>query len=64
MKRTLYALLEQKLGDQTSITLSISELEHIAGDDWLIEINEQALKFNARADPHPTDPSIVLVIRG
>lgn len=64
MKQTLYTLLEAKLGTQSSIALSIGELEKIAGDDWLLEVNEQALKLNARAEPHQQDPSLVLIVRG
>ncbi|MFT0545540.1 hypothetical protein ACMHYO_04180 [Allopusillimonas ginsengisoli] len=61
MKTTLYTLLQERLEDKEFIEIKISELEAIAGDDWLLEVNEQAMKLNVIVEPHPSERLAVLV---
>ncbi|TKR54363.1 hypothetical protein D7I39_14940 [Allopusillimonas ginsengisoli] len=63
MKAKLYSLLEERLDGKEFIEIKISELEAIAGEDWLLEVNEQALKLNVLVEPHPGEPLSVLVAR-
>lgn len=63
VKTTLYMLLEKRLDGKEFIELKISELQAIAGDDWLLEVSEQALQLNLYVAPHPSEPSSVLVAR-
>ncbi|NYT75654.1 hypothetical protein H0A71_01455 [Alcaligenaceae bacterium] len=63
MKTTLFTLLQERLDGKEFIEIKISELEAIAGDDWLLEVNEQALKLNIFVEPHPSEPLSVLVGR-
>lgn len=55
--------LKSALGNRKSITVQISEIETIIGDDWLLELSAQADELGARIDPHHTDTSIVEVTR-
>lgn len=63
VKTTLFTLLQERLDGKEFIEIKISELEAIAGDDWLLEVNEQALKLNIFVEPHPSEPLSVLVGR-
>lgn len=63
MKTKLYVMLEEGLVGKAFIEIPISELEAIAGDNWLLEVSEQAERLNATVQPHPKDPSVALVAR-
>lgn len=63
MQAKLYELLEERLLGKQFVAMKISEIEAIGGDDWLLELNEQAMKLSAIAEPHPKDPQLVLVSR-
>jgi len=53
MSNELYLLLQQALEREASIDVPISKLQHLAGEDWLLELCTQAQKLNAIAEPHP-----------
>ncbi|KAA0890808.1 hypothetical protein [Pusillimonas sp. ANT_WB101] len=63
MRNKLYTLLEERLNGKEYAEIKISELETIAGEDWLMEVSEQAAKLNAVAELHPKDRLVVLVAR-
>lgn len=47
MSNELYAALRDVLDDKPSAEIPIKELERIAGDDWLLEVNAQAQQLEA-----------------
>jgi len=63
MQAKLRHYIREKLGNSRSINVPISELEQIAGDDWLLEVVAQAQSLQLRVTPHARDDSLVLIER-
>lgn len=63
MRHKLYTLLEERLSGKEFVEIQISEVEALAGEDWLLELSEQAAKLNAVAELHPKDHGAVLIAR-
>jgi hypothetical protein len=63
MNTDLHAFLAERLGDKPSVTLRISEIEQLAGEEWLLEVSFQAQKLRVRIRPHPKDVTLAVLER-
>jgi len=63
MKNALRDLLYAALGNKQSATISLLDIERVGGEDWLLDVNEQALRLNARIEPHAKDLSLATIMR-
>ena len=61
MSNSVYRALDTALRSKQPATIDIKSLETIWGDDWLLEISQQAMKLGACLEPHPIKPELLLV---
>lgn len=61
MRDDIYHLLSVALDSSQCAKVEICKLERIAGDDWLLEVSQQAMQLKAHILPHPTKPEMLIV---
>lgn len=63
MTTPLYNYLQQALGEKPSVSMRISEIEGLAGEDWLLEVAAHAEELKLHVMPHPKDVSLIIIQR-
>ena len=63
MNTKLRDYIRERVNHSSSVMVPISELERIAGEDWLLEVVTEAQSLQLRVSPHARDDSFVVIER-
>jgi hypothetical protein len=63
MAISLHEFLNEQLGNKNSVIVRFSEIEQIAGEEWLLEVCFAAERLRVRVNAHPKDFSLAVIER-
>jgi hypothetical protein len=63
MAISLPEFLNEQLGNKNSVIVRISDIEQIAGEEWLLEVCFAAEHLRVKVNAHPKDISLAILER-